>query len=153
MSRLPNKSSSGHDNISNILLKEIIDQLAPALEQVFNRSMTLGEFPTLMKLAEVVPLYKSKEHFIETNYRPISLLTTMLKVLEKIVYQRVYSFLQDTGQIYDNQYGFRANHSCEHAIGQVVGSLVKRHGKSTIYWLHTIGFVKGIRHHRKLNLT
>ena len=78
-----------------------------------------------MKLAEVVPLYKSKEHFIETNYRPISLLTTMSKVLEKIVYQRVYSFLQDTGQIYDNQYGFRANHSCEHAIGWVVGSLVK----------------------------
>ena len=78
-----------------------------------------------MKLAEVVPLYKSKEHFLETNYRPISLLTTMLKVLEKIVYQHVYSFLQDTGQIYDNQYGFRANHSCEHAIGQVVGSLVK----------------------------
>ena len=125
VSRLPNKCSSGHDNISNILLKEIIDQLAPALEQVFNKSMTLGEFPTLMKLVEVVPLYKGKEHFIETNYRPISLLTTMSKVLEKIVYQRVYSFLQDTGQIYDNQYGFRANHSCEHDIGQVVGSLVK----------------------------
>ena len=125
VSRLPNKCSSGHDNISNILLKEIIDQLAPALEQVFNKSKTLGEFPMLMKLAEVVPLYKSKEHFIETNYRPISLLTTMSKVLEKIVYQCVYNFLQDTGQIYDNQYGFRANHSCEHAIGQVVGSLVK----------------------------
>ena len=125
VSRLLNKCSSGHDNISNILLKEIIDQLAPALEQVSNKSVTLGEFPTLMKLAEVVPLYKSKEHFIETNYRPISLLTTMSKVLEKIVYQRVYNFLQDTGQIYDNQYGFRANHSCEHAIGQVVGSLVK----------------------------
>ena len=125
VSRLPNKSSSGHDNISNILLKEIIDQLAPVLEEVFNKAMMLGEFPMLMKLAEVVPLYKSKEHFLETNYRPISLLTTMSKVLEKIVYQRVYSFLQDTGQIYDNQYGFRANHSCEHAIGQVVDSLVK----------------------------
>ena len=125
VSRLPNKSSSGHDNISNILLKEIIDQLATVLEEVFNKSMLLGEFPMLIKLAEVVLLYKSKEHFLETNYRPISLLTTMSKVLEKIVYQRVYSFLQDTGQIYDNQYGFRANHSCEHAIGQVVGSLVK----------------------------
>ena len=85
----------------------------------------LGEFPSLMKLAEVVPLYKGKEHFLETNYRPISLLTTMSKILEKIVYQCVYRFLQDSGQIYDNQYGFRANHSCEHAIGQVVGSLVK----------------------------
>ena len=85
----------------------------------------LGEFPSLMKLAEVMPLYKGKEHFLETNYRPISLLTSMSKILEKIVYQRLYCFLQNTGQIYNNQYGFRANHSCEHAIRQVVGSLVK----------------------------
>ena len=85
----------------------------------------MGEFPTVMKLAEVVPLYKSKENFLETNYRPISLLTTMSKILEKIMYQQIYSFLQNTGQIYKNQYGFRANHSCEHAIGQVVGTLIK----------------------------
>ena len=55
-----------------------------------------------MKLAEVVPLYKGNEHFLETNYRRISLLTTVSKVLEKIVYQRVYTFLQNTGQLYEN---------------------------------------------------
>ena len=125
VSKLPNKCSSGHDNISNILLKDIIDYIALALTEVFNKSMMTGKFPTVMKLAEVVPLYKSKEHSLEVNYRPISLLTTMLKVLEKLVYRRVYKFLQDTHQIYDNQFGFRANHSCEHAIGQVVSSIVK----------------------------
>ena len=125
VSKLPNKSSSGHDNISNILLKEIIDQLAPVLVEVFNKSMMLGEFPTIMKVAEVLPLYKCKENFLVTNYRPISLLTTMSKILEKIMYQRVYTFLQNTRQIYENQDGFRANHSCEHPIGQVVGTLVK----------------------------
>ena len=87
--------------------------------------MATGIFPSIMKLAEVVPLYKSKEHYLENNYRPISLLMTISKILEKIMYTRVYSFLQDTGQIYDNQYGFRANHSCEHAVGQLVGSVVK----------------------------
>ena len=70
-----------------------------------------------MKLADVVPLYKGKEHYLETNYRPILLLTTLSKVLEKIIYTRVYTFLQNTGQLYENQYGFRAAHSCEHAIG------------------------------------
>ena len=75
-----------------------------------------------MKLAEVVPLYKGKEHFLKMNY--ISLLTTISKVLEKIVYQRIYSFLQNTGQLYDNQYGFRESHSCEHAIGQVINGIV-----------------------------
>ena len=87
--------------------------------------MTTGEFPSIMKLAEVVPLYKSKEHYLESNYRPISLLTTISKILEKIMYQRVYIFLQNTGQIYDNQFCFRANHSCEHAVGQAVSSIVK----------------------------
>ena len=122
---LPAKASSGHENISNILLKEIINPLAHVLEEVFNKSMTTGEFPNIMKLAEVVPLYKNKEHYLESNYRPISLITTISKILEKIMYQRVYSFLQNTGQIYSNQYGFRANHSCEHAVGQAVSSIVK----------------------------
>ena len=70
-------------------------------------------------------MYKGKEHFLETNYRPISLLTMISKVLEKIVYQRIYSFLQNTRQLYDNQYGFRESHSCEHAIGQVINGIVK----------------------------
>ena len=122
---LPAKASSGHDNISNILLKEIINPLAHVLVEVFNKSMTTGEFPNIMKLAEVVPLYKNKEHYLESNYRPISLLTTISKILEKIMYRRVYSFLQDTGQIYSSQYGFRANHSCEHVVGQAVSSIVK----------------------------
>ena len=87
VSKLPAKKSSGHDNISNILLKEIVDSIAPALSNVFNKSMAVGEFPNIMKLAEIVPLYKGKKHYLEMNYRPISLLTTMSKVLEKIVYQ------------------------------------------------------------------
>ena len=62
---------------------------------------------------------------METNYRPISLLTTMSKVLEKVFYVRVYNFLTKTDQISENQYGFRAKHSCEHAVGQLVGTILK----------------------------
>ena len=122
---LPNKSSSGHDRVSNVLLKEIIAQIAEPLSMIFNQSLQTGEFPSDMKLAEVVPLYKSKEHYLESNYRPISLLTTISKILEKVVYKRVYKFLTESSQLYDNQYGFRSNHSCEHAISQTVGNLLK----------------------------
>ena len=125
VAKLPPKRSSGHDNISNILLKDIVASIVDVLCVIFNKSLELGEFPSTMKLAEVVPLYKGKEHYLETNYRPISLLTTISKVLEKIVYQRIYSFLQNTGQLYENQYGFREAHSCEHAIGKVVDGIVK----------------------------
>ena len=122
---LPLKKSSGHDNISNMLLKEIIDNISEVLCIIFNRSLQQGEFPTIMKSAEVVPLYKSKEHFLEMNYRPISLLTTISKILGKIIYTRVYTFLQNTRQLYENQYGFQATHSCEHAIGQAISGIVK----------------------------
>ena len=123
--KLPSKRSSGHDNISNILLKDIVSSIAEVLCEIFNRSLEQGEFPSIMKLADVVPLFKGKEHYLEINYRPISLLTTISKVLEKIVYQRIYSFLQTTGQLYENQYGFREAHSCEHAIGKVINGIVK----------------------------
>ena len=49
----------------------------------------------------------------------------MSKVLEKIVYLRVYNFLTDTGQLCDTQYGFRSQHSCEHAVSQLIGTVLK----------------------------
>ena len=125
IAKLPSIRSSGHDNISNILLQDIIASIVDVLCVIFNKSLEQVEFPSMMKLAKVVPLYKGKEHYLETNYRPILLLTTISKVLEKIVYQRIYSFLQNTGQLYENQYGFSEAHSCEHAIGKVVNGIVK----------------------------
>ena len=122
---LPTKSSSGYDNVSNVLLKGIIEDIVEPLSFIFNHSMQSGEFPNSMKLAEVIPLFKSKEHYLECNYRPISLLTTISKILEKIIYTRVYDFLVENCQLYENQFGFHSNHSCEHAIGQTVGTLLK----------------------------
>ena len=122
---LPLKTSSGHDNISNVLLKSIGDYLVTPLTKIFNDSIQLGIFPEIMKLADIVPLYKSKEKYLETNYRPISLLTTVSKLLEKIVYVRVYEFLNSSGQLYKSQYGFRSSHSCDHTVGEVVSRIVK----------------------------
>ena len=131
---LPSKRSSGVDNISNVLLKELSVILCKPLCLIMNRLMQTGIFPDLMKLAEVIPLYKGKSRESETNYRPISLLTTMSKIVEKVVYMRVYKFLTNTGQICETQYGFRSNHSCEHAVAQVVGKVLKNleNKKSTI---------------------
>ena len=106
ISKLPNKKSSGFDNIDNIILKEIKDCILPKLADIFNLSMLEGVFPEKMKLAEVVPLYKLKEKFLMNNYRPISLLITISKLLEKVIYNWTYSFLQATKQLYDSQYGF-----------------------------------------------
>ena len=78
-----------------------------------------------MKLAEVVPLYKKGISHLVENYRPISLLITISKLLEKIVYSHVYTFLNETGQFYKSQCGFHSKHSGEHAISEFVGNIVK----------------------------
>ena len=123
--KLPNKKSSGHDNIDNVLLKELSPGLLRVLTTVFNESLQEGTFPDIFKLAEVVPLHKGKTTTAIDNYRPISLLSTISKILEKIVYKRIYEFLNNTNQITTSQYGFRANHGCDHAIGELLSELVK----------------------------
>ena len=122
---LPNKSSSGFDEISNIILKEIKNEITPILVHIFNESIANGIFPDSMELAHIIPLYKGKEKYLSENYRPISLLITVSKLLEKIVYKRTYSFLSNTNQIYSKQFGFRKRHSCENAVSELIGNIVK----------------------------
>ena len=122
---LPNKTSSGHDDISNNLLKKLKTSISLPLEIVFNKSLAQGIFPSRMKLADVVPLHKGKDPMESTNYRPISLLLTISKLLEKIMYKQTYEFLENTGQIYQSQYGFRTAHSCEQAISELVSEILK----------------------------
>ena len=119
------KNSCGYDNLSNKLLKKLLPALVGPLTIIFNRSLIEGVFPEAMKKADVVPLFKSKDHQESNNYRPISLLLTLSKLLEKIMYKRTYSFLESTGQIYKSQYGFRTAHSCENAICELVSEIIK----------------------------
>ena len=122
---LPNKKSSGYDNIDNVLLKAIKNKLVVPFCIIFNERLNQGIFPTYMKLAEVVPLFKSKDHREKSNYRPISLLLTLSKLLEKIVYKCVYTFLNTTNQLYSSQYGFRTGHSCNQGVCELVGEIAK----------------------------
>ena len=124
LKELPNKSSHGHDNLDNILLKELSDGIVEPLLQLFNRSLTEGYVPSQMKIAEVVPLFKNKKRDLANNYRPISLLIVISKLLERIVYKRTSQFVTDTGQLYDSQYSFLKNHSCNDAISEFLGEIL-----------------------------
>ena len=122
---LPNKTSSGQDKLPNTLLKQLGVSIKYPLELIFNNSVSSGMFPQGMKHADITPLYKSKEHCLVTNYRPISLLVTISKLLEKIIYTRTYTFLTNTNQLYKGQYGFRSGHSCQHAVSELIGNIQK----------------------------
>ena len=97
---LPNKSSHGHDEISNLMLKSLCTSITFPLCHIFNQSIQEVVFPELMKRAEVIPLYKGKVMDYMVNYRPISFLIMISKFLEKVIYSRLYSFLDNNGTLF-----------------------------------------------------
>ena len=105
--QLPNKTSYRHDKISNIVLKSLRTSITYPLCQIFNVSLSEGTFPDRMKISEVIPLYKGKDMDAMVNYRPISLLITLSKLLERVMYIRLYSYLESRKLLYPSQYGFR----------------------------------------------
>ena len=119
------KNSSGYDDISNRLLKELHPVIIEPLTDIINRSLHQGTFPDDMKQSDTIPLYKAKERYYTTNYRPISLLLTMSKILEKIVYKRTVKFLNCNNIICNSQYGFREKHSCTDAVMELTTEILK----------------------------
>ena len=78
-----------------------------------------------MKLAKVIPIYKAKAKNDISNYRPISILPTISKIMEQIIHKRLYTFLHTCDIFYPNQYGFRHQHSTIHAVTKLVSDIIK----------------------------
>ena len=110
------KNSCGQDNISTNLLKFIIDPLLIPISHIFNLSFKSGFIPTTLKTAKCVPIYKSGDMQDFSNYRPISLLSTFSKLLEKIVAIQMMRFLNKYKILYEHQYGFRSQHNTLHPL-------------------------------------
>ena len=125
------KTSQGHDNISTKLLKETIDLILIPLTHIINQSFTSGIVPGNMKIAKIIPIFKSGNQEIMNNYRPISLLPAFSKLLEKLVCKRLTSFLESYTILYKHQYGFRKKHSTIHPILHLLKYIAKNNDKPT----------------------
>lgn len=116
---LKTSNSCGIDGISSRLLKSIIDIIAPVLSNIFNTSLATGIVPSLLKVAKVTPVFKSGDNFKFSNYRPISILPSASKILEKIMYVRLSDFISHNNILSPHQYGFRAKRSTYMAINDL----------------------------------
>ena len=87
------KTSVGMDNISTKVLKEILPIILSSLVHLFNLSFKTGYIPKQFKTAKVVPIFKSGDKHAFTNYRPISLLTSLSKIIEKLVSKQLNNYL------------------------------------------------------------
>ena len=110
------KNSHGHDKINSKLLKNLMHCLKYPLTILINKSLETGKVPSSFKLAKVIPIYKSKEKDSMNNYRPISLLPCMSKIIEKVVHRRLYNFCEMQGLLFNKQFGFRPKCSTIDAV-------------------------------------
>ncbi|CAG4986699.1 unnamed protein product [Colias eurytheme] len=116
ISSLKVDSAPGHDNITTKFIKDFKIYLSEPISYVCNLSLESGVFPRTLKKAVVVPIYKGGLKSEPTNYRPISLLSVLSKILEKLFNNRLVTYLERKSLLNDNQFGFRKGRSTEDAI-------------------------------------
>jgi len=120
---LQNSDSKGHDNLSINTIKDCSDQLAEPLCMIFNKSLEDGVVPDDLKTAKIIPVYKSDDKKIISNYRPISVLPAFSKIIERLLYNRLLQFIDKHNILSPNQYGFRKNISTSMALLDLVDKI------------------------------
>ena len=117
--------SSGPNGINNRILKELSSPLSRPLSNLFNYSMSKGIFPDIWKEANVSPLFKKDDPSSVSNYRPISLLNTIGKVMEKIVHKHMFNFFLDQHAITSLQSGFVPGDSTVNQLVDIYNTFCK----------------------------
>ena len=115
--------SAGYDDVNFNTVKPIFEYISEPLKYIFNLSISTGLFPNSLKIARITPIYKSGDITDMSNYRPISVLPCFSKILERIMYNRLYNHLRENNILYNKQFGFQKNTSADHAILELVNEL------------------------------
>ena len=110
------KGSAGHDQIKPSIIKSCGEFIASPLTYIFNLSINEGHVPSLLKYAYITPVFKSGEANKFNNYRPISVLPCFSKILERIIFNRLYTYLENKNILSDCQFGFRKSLNTEMAL-------------------------------------
>ena len=110
------KVSPGHDGLPMFVIKDYIELLDVMIAVLCSQSMVRGEVPRGLKLAKVVCIHKADDARDLSNYRPISVLPVIRKILERLIYNRLMDHLVQCNHLTSRQYGFRAKCSTEGAL-------------------------------------
>ena len=127
------RKSTGHDELPPIVLDRCASVLAPSIVTLFNTSLSCSSVPLAFKKANVSPLFKGGSPTIATNYRPVSLLPVLSRLLEKVVHQQMTQYLSLHSILPDSQFAYRPFHSTEDALTLATSRwlLAKRERKTT----------------------
>ena len=126
-------SAGGPDGIPASLLIICAEEIVPALKIIFSHSLSSSLILTSFKEAAIIPVFKSGDKSLPSNYRPISLTSVLSKVIEKIIRKQVLTFLSHRGYLNNTQHGFRSGRSCLSALLDVYDNIMHMiNNKSTV---------------------
>ena len=109
-SKIKPKNSLDVNNISTKMMKYTINDIATPMSHIINLTFSTGIIPDGMKIAKIIPIFKSGDTFSFNNYRPISTLPAFSKIIEKNMHFKLSNFLNSSKQYHKHQYGFRKGH-------------------------------------------
>ena len=132
INKLKNKSSCGYDNISNKHIKYAKNVLTKPLTLLINQCLHTGIFPSQLKLSRVKPLFKSGDQSRFSNYRPISLLPSLSKIFERVIFDQLLGYFTNNKLLCMDQFGFRPGHSTELAALRLVDHLITQMDKCRV---------------------
>lgn len=130
ISSMKNKNTMGVDELSLKTISQVLDLIIRPFTFLANQSLSQGIFPSLFKTALVIPIHKKGPKTSIENYRQISLLSSLSKVMEKIVSSNILSYLEMNNLLCDNQHGFRPGRSVETATCQLLDFVQKNIDKN-----------------------
>ena len=119
------QKATGPDCITATILKTCAEQVAPLLQQIFQKSLDTGELPLDWQKANVTPIFKTGNRSDPANYRPVSLTSIHCKMLEHIIHTNIMRHLEQYKVLKDEQHGFRRGRSCETQLALSVNDLAK----------------------------
>lgn len=118
--KMNNSNSKDFYSMSNNLLKKVVVGLVEPLAVCVNRLLNEGIFPTQLKISRVSPIYKNGPKDNPQSYRPISIIPVLGKLIEQLVYDQIYTFLENNKILNSSQYGFRRGKSTFNALDDLV---------------------------------
>lgn len=120
------KLSYGHDGLSMKIIKRLKNTLIEPLSLLINQSLCTGIFPEKLKIAKICPIFKKGDVKNIDNYRPVSILPTLSKIFERVVYVQLYNYFTENNLLYKSQYGFRKGHSTEFAGLELIDNVIHK---------------------------
>ena len=124
IAKLEDSKAGGDDNMKPGLVKENRDVLADKITHIINLSFKNGVVPDKLKLEKVIPIFKKNNRTDPSNYRPISLISVINKLMEKLMFKQINKFIEKHNIMYDYQFGFRKDHSPTLAIMEICENII-----------------------------